>query len=86
MSAFAILTVSAGAASAQPVPEVQQFLTEELAKLDTVAPPLPGGDKDARPLGDFELALIRLRIKAEFGFDVGVGRVTLEPVAEFFWE
>jgi hypothetical protein len=83
--AFAAL---ASTAEGRTVPEVQRFLKEEIVKLDAVAPPGPVRlDGDGRDgLGDYSLSLFRLRVQAEFGFDVGVAKVTLVPGAEFFWE
>jgi hypothetical protein len=75
----------AGTASAKTIPEVQKFLLEELTRMEA-APPLTPESERLGSLSDYQLSLFRLRIKAEFGFDVGVGKISLEPVAEFFWE
>lgn len=88
LAVAAVATLS-GVAQARTVPEVQRFLKEEIVKLDTVAPPGPVRAEDgttAGRLGDYTLSLFRLRVNAEFGFDVGVAKVTLVPGAEFFWE
>jgi len=80
------LALSSHAAFADPVPEVQRFLKEEILKLQSVAEPAIDGPRGPVYASGHALSLFRLRIRAEFGFDVGLARVTLQPFAEFFWE
>jgi len=90
-SVFLVLgcLLSAGnSAFGKTVPEVQKFLVQELNHLQS-APPMESSTVSpgqVESLSEYQLSLFRLRIKAEFGFDAGVGKITLEPVAEFFWE
>ena len=80
-------SLSAGVARADPVPEVQRFLQEEIVKLQTVQDPRIGPPGAyAHGTYGYNLTSFRLRLRAEFGFDVGVAKVTLQPFAEFFWE
>jgi hypothetical protein len=78
------LVLAVADANARPVPEVQRFLQEEITKLAAAGAPPVGGAGGT--YGEYELALFRLRLRAELGFDVGAARVSVEPVAEFFWE
>ena len=80
-----LLALSANMAEAKTVPEVQKFLIEELIRMETASPLAPESER-TDSLNEYQLSLFRLRIKAEFGFDAGIGKITLEPVAEFFWE
>lgn len=80
--------VPAAAATARPQPEVQRFLQEEITKMVAVQKnEHVGVDGNYGTMaGDYVFSLFRLRIVAEFGFDVGLARVTVVPQAEFFWE
>lgn len=71
-------------AGAREIPALQKFMREEIGKLAAVEPVI--SDNGHYASGNYTLSLFRLRLKAEFGFDVGAAKVTVEPVAEFFWE
>lgn len=82
---LSLVAATEQSAMAEPIPEVQAFLKSEITKLATVQPPLAPADGKSLISG-YDLSLFRLRVQAEVGFDAGVARVTLVPVAEFFWE
>ena len=72
-------------AEARPVPQVQHFLEDEITKLATVQQPTPEPGSYA-PMGDYQLAVFRLRLQAQVGFSIGVASVTVVPEAEFIWQ
>lgn len=84
-AALAAAFLAAAPAEAKVIPEMQKFLKDEIMKLDKVSEPTVG-EEGGTYAGNYKLSLFRLRLRAELGFDIGVAKVTVEPVAEFFWE
>lgn len=86
-----LAAVGAGTAEARVVPEVKQFMTEEIHKqaVSFQRSQLSGNDPQkafARAAeASYSLGTFALRLRGEVGFTFGFGNVKLVPTAEFFW-
>jgi hypothetical protein len=72
-------------ATADTIPQVQNFLQAEIGRL-AEASPLQGRLLDNRERSAFEFAKFKLRLRAEVGFDMEFGKISLVPGLELTWE
>lgn len=84
--------VTTGTAEARIIPEVRQFVQEEVSKQAASEKLRAREGKQsrrafARPLeGSFALSTFALRVRGEVGFDVGgIANIKVVPSVEFFW-
>lgn len=80
----------AGAAEAKVIPEVRQFMAQEIHKQAVIVRQGQLGQDQRRVFApateaNYSLATFALRLRGEVGFDVGFGTVKVVPTAEFFW-